>query len=141
MARTNRSNTALMVKDNAQHIWLAGLGALATAGEEGNRVFEDLVEKGAKLEKTGRARLEKVLTKAQGRARSLRGEAEGAIGRVSAPIDAGVSTALNKLGIPTRKEILALTRRVEELTRTVQGAKKQPAKRRSAKKTARKAAK
>lgn len=141
MARNNRSNTALMVKDNAQHIWLAGLGALATAGEEGNRVFEDLVEKGAKLEKTGRARLEKVLNKAQGRARSLRGEAEGAIGRVSAPIDAGVSTALNKLGIPTRKEILALTRRVEELTRTVQGAKKQPAKRRSAKKAARRTAK
>jgi len=141
MARNNRSNTALMVKDNAQHIWLAGLGALATAGEEGNRVFEDLVEKGAKLEKTGRARLEKVLNKAQGRARSLRGDAEGAIGRVSAPIDAGVSTALNKLGIPTRKEILALTRRVEELTRTVQGAKKQPAKRRSAKKAARRTVK
>jgi len=141
MARTNRSNTALMVKDNAQHIWLAGLGALATAGEEGNRVFEDLVEKGAKLEKTGRARLEKVLSKAQGRARSLRGEAEGAIGRVSAPIDAGVSTALNRLGIPTRKEILALTRRVEELTRTVQGTKKQPAKRRSAKKATRRTAK
>jgi poly(hydroxyalkanoate) granule-associated protein len=141
MARNNRSNTALMVKDNAQHIWLAGLGALATAGEEGNRVFEDLVEKGAKLEKTGRARLEKVLSKAQGRARSLRGDAEGAIGRVSAPIDAGVSTALNKLGIPTRKEILALTRRVEELTRTVQGAKKQPAKRRAAKKATRRTAK
>jgi poly(hydroxyalkanoate) granule-associated protein len=130
-----------MVKDNAQHIWLAGLGALATAGEEGNRVFEDLVEKGAKLEKTGRARLEKVLSKAQGRARSLRGDAENAMGRVSAPIDAGVSTALNKLGIPTRKEILALTRRVEELTRTVQGAKKKPAKRRAAKKATRRTAK
>lgn len=136
MARNTRSITALTVKDNAQHIWLAGLGALATAGEEGNRVFEELVEKGARLEKTGRARLEKVLSKAQGRARTLRGDAQGALGRVSAPIDAGVSTALNKLGIPTRKEILALTRRVEELTRTVQTAKRRPAKkatRRSAK--------
>ena len=28
MARTTRSTTALTVKDNAQHIWLAGLGAL-----------------------------------------------------------------------------------------------------------------
>lgn len=127
MARTTRSTTALTVKDNAQHIWLAGLGALATAGEEGSRVFEDLVEKGAKLEKTGRARLEKVLHRAEGRARALRGEAEGAIGRLSAPIDHGVSTALNKLGVPTRKEILALTRRVEELTRTVQATKKRPA--------------
>jgi poly(hydroxyalkanoate) granule-associated protein len=136
MARTTRSTTALTVKDNAQHIWLAGLGALATASEEGGKVFEDLVEKGAKLEKTGRARLEKVLHKAQGRARTLRGEAEGAFGRVSAPIDHGVATALNKLGIPTRKEILALTRRVEELTRTVQTAKRRPAK-----KAARRAAK
>jgi len=127
MARTIRTTTALTVKDNAQHIWLAGLGALATAGEEGSRVFEELVVKGAKLEKTGRARLEKVLTRAQGRARTLRGEAEGAIGRISAPIDHGVSTALNKLGVPTRKEILALTRRVEELTRTVQNGKKRPA--------------
>lgn len=141
MARTNRSNTALTVKDNAQHIWLAGLGALATAGEEGNRVFEELVEKGTRLEQTGRARLEKVLTKAQGRARTLRGEAEGALGRVSAPIDAGVATALNKLGIPTRKEILALTRRVEELTRTVQAGKKAPARKRAAKKATRRAAK
>lgn len=127
MARTTRSSTALTVKDNAQHIWLAGLGALATAGEEGSRVFEELVEKGTKLEKTGRARLEKVLHRAEGRVRTLRGEAEGALSRIQAPIDNGVSTALNKLGVPTRKEILALTRRVEELTRTVQSAKKRPA--------------
>ena len=59
--------------------------------------------------------------------RTLRAEAEGAVSRFSAPIDNGVSSALNKLGVPTRKEILALTRRVEELTRTVQSAKKRPA--------------
>jgi len=127
MPRTTRTTTALTVRDNAQHIWLAGLGALATAGEEGSKVFDELVIKGAKLEKTGRARLEKVLAKAQGRARVLRGEAEGAVGRFRAPIDAGVSTALNKLGVPTRKEILTLTRRVEELTRTVEGTKKRAA--------------
>jgi poly(hydroxyalkanoate) granule-associated protein len=136
MARTTRTSTALTVKDNAQHIWLAGLGALATAGEEGSRVFEELVEKGAKLEKTGRARLEKVLHRAEGKVRTLRGEAEGAMHRFQAPIDSGVSTALNKLGVPTRKEILALTRRVEELTRTVQNGKKRPVR-----KTTRRAAK
>ena len=58
------------------------------------------------------------------------------MGKFRAPIDAGVSTALNKLGVPTRKEILTLTRRVEELTRTVEGAKK-----RAARKTTRRAAK
>ena len=32
------------VKDSAQQIWLAGLGAFAKAQEEGNKVFEALVE-------------------------------------------------------------------------------------------------
>jgi polyhydroxyalkanoate synthesis regulator phasin len=105
MARTTRSTTALTVKDNAQHIWLAGLGALATAGEEGSRVFEELVEKGAKLEKTGRARLEKVLHKAQGRARTLRGEAEGAFGGC---LPRSIrSRRPQQAGIPTRKETRA----------------------------------
>jgi poly(hydroxyalkanoate) granule-associated protein len=119
MARTTRKVPVLSVRENAQHIWLAGLGALATAGEEGGRLFEQLVKKGSHIEKMNKARLSQVLEKAQGRARALRGDAETAVERLAAPIDRGVSTALNKLGVPTRKEIMALTRRVEELTRTV----------------------
>jgi poly(hydroxyalkanoate) granule-associated protein len=121
MARTTRKAPALTeMRENAQHIWLAGLGALATAGEEGGRLFEQLVKKGSHIEKMNKARLSQVLAKAQGRARALRGDAETAVERLAAPIDRGVSTALNKLGVPTRKEIMALTRRVEELTRTVE---------------------
>jgi poly(hydroxyalkanoate) granule-associated protein len=120
MARTTRKVPVLSVRENAQHIWLAGLGALATAGEEGGRLFEQLVKKGSHIEKMNKARLSQVLEKAQGRARALRGDAETAVERLAAPIDRGVSTALNKLGVPTRKEIMALTRRVEELTRTVE---------------------
>jgi poly(hydroxyalkanoate) granule-associated protein len=124
MARTTRSTTALTVRDNAQHIWLAGLGALATASEEGGKVFEDLVEKGAKLEKTGRARLEKVLHKAQGRARTLRGEQAPSAASRPRSITV-VATALNKLGI--RRAGNPEARRSEELTRTVQTGKKRPA--------------
>ncbi|HET9293634.1 MAG TPA: phasin family protein [Gemmatimonadales bacterium] len=120
MPRTTRKTPVLTVRENAQHIWLAGLGALATAGEEGGRLFEQLVKKGSHIEKMNKARLANVLEKAQGRARALRGDAETAVERLAAPIDRGVSTALNKLGVPTRKEIMALTRRVEELTRTVE---------------------
>jgi poly(hydroxyalkanoate) granule-associated protein len=120
MARTTRKAPVLSARENAQHIWLAGLGALATAGEEGGRLFDQLVKKGSHIEKMNKARLSQVLEKAQGRARALRGDAETAVERLAAPIDRGVSTALNKLGVPTRKEIMALTRRVEELTRTVE---------------------
>ena len=75
-------------------------------------MFDDLVKKGKHLEQAGRSRLEQVL----GRVREARTDARQAIGRVVAPIDEAASGALHKVGVPTRKEIQALTRRVEELT-------------------------
>ena len=40
------------MKDSAQHIWLAGLGAFAKAQEEGTKVFENLVKEGSHLQQT-----------------------------------------------------------------------------------------
>ena len=127
------------VKESAHEIWLAGLGAFATAGEEGNRMFDDLVKKGKHLEQAGRSRLEQVL----GRVREARTDARQAIGRVVAPIDEAASGALHKVGVPTRKEIQALTRRVEELTRAVEAkaGNKTPARKRATKKAARRTTK
>lgn len=39
------------VRESAQKIWLAGLGALALAEEEGARLFDTLVERGRELER------------------------------------------------------------------------------------------
>src|SRR5258705_13392732 len=41
---------ASMVRDSAQQIWLAGLGAFSKAQEEGAKVFEALVKEGKGLE-------------------------------------------------------------------------------------------
>jgi Poly(hydroxyalcanoate) granule associated protein (phasin) len=38
------------LKDSARHVWLAGIGALATAKDQGGRLFESLVEHGRKVE-------------------------------------------------------------------------------------------
>ena len=38
------------MKDSAQHIWLAGLGAFAKAQEEGSKVFDNLVKEGSQLQ-------------------------------------------------------------------------------------------
>ena len=45
------SQLASTVKDSAQQIWLAGLGAFAKAQEEGGKVFEALVKEGMGLQK------------------------------------------------------------------------------------------
>lgn len=104
-----------VIRRSAQQIWLAGLGAFALAGEEGGKLFSSLVKKGATIEKHNKVRLEKVLTRV-GRARN---DAGRALGRIGNPLDSGMSAALHQLGVPTRKEIVTLTKRVEELTRAV----------------------
>jgi len=45
------SALASSVKESAQQIWLAGMGAFAKAQAEGKQVFEALVKEGASLQK------------------------------------------------------------------------------------------
>ena len=45
------SQLAQSVKESAQQIWLAGMGAFAKAQEEGGKVFEALVKEGVGLQK------------------------------------------------------------------------------------------
>lgn len=116
MAKKIKKMVALpMVKESAHEIWLAGLGAFALAGEEGGRLFKSLVKKGEGLEKMNKARIGKIADRVDG----LRGEAKHAVAKVTTPIEAGMTSAMHRLGVPTRKEIANLTKRVEELTRVV----------------------
>lgn len=104
-----------MLKESAQEIWLAGLGAFAMAGEEGSKLFKQLVKRGEGMEKVNKARIQKLTARAE----SLRGDARSAVSRIAAPIENGMTGAMHKLGVPTRSEIQTLTRKVEELTRVV----------------------
>jgi poly(hydroxyalkanoate) granule-associated protein len=120
MTRKTTNGKKMAVKETAQEIYLAGLGAVAVAGEEGSKLFVDLVKKGRALEKTGRAKVEDAVDQAMARARGIRAEAQGAVAKVASPLDEGMTNAMHKLGVPTRREIQTLTRRVEELTRVVE---------------------
>jgi Poly(hydroxyalcanoate) granule associated protein (phasin) len=54
------------------------------------------------------------------RAHKVQGGARQALTRLKTPIEKGMDSAINRLGVPSRREIQLLTRRVEELTRVVQ---------------------
>ncbi len=88
-----------MILDNAQQIWLAGLGAFAMAGEEGKDLFAHLVKRGADVQKSGKARVEHLMKAAERRATGLRDDAEAALGRVRLPLDKGMTKAMHRLGI------------------------------------------
>lgn len=123
------------VKDSAQQIWLAGLGAFAKAQEEGNKVFEALVKEGEAIQKktrkladekfsvvrkTADEKLADVRKVADAKMAAVSGKAAGTWDRLEQVFEDRVARALSSLGVPTKKEIDKLSKRVAELTATVQ---------------------
>lgn len=111
------------VMESAQQIWLAGLGAFAKAQGEGGKMFETLIREGSSLEQKTR----KIATGTVG---EVRGAVESGVNQVrertqetwdklEQVFENRVSRALGKLGVPGRKELEELTRRVEELGREI----------------------
>ena len=105
-------------------IWLAGLGALARAQREGPKLFESLVEEGGSVQEHQRAtaqRLVKGLRKTvDARAAEVRSKAGETLDNLEAMFQSRVQKALQQLGMPTSHEITALSRKVNELNRSVQ---------------------
>jgi poly(hydroxyalkanoate) granule-associated protein len=114
------------IKDSAYSIWLAGLGAFSLAGEEGSKLFQQLVEKGTELEQSNKDRITQLGEKMEG----LKDDAKAAVQKLATPIEntinSTIHSAIQKLGVPTRDEIVTLTKRVEELTKAVAAAKAKP---------------
>ena len=108
------------LRESAHKIWLAGLGALAVAGEEGKTLFHTLVERGTEFEARGSKQLDKVM----GKVADAKSNVGMMLEQVSAGFDDQVAKALHRLGVPSRNEIATLTKRVEELTKSIEKAKK-----------------
>lgn len=108
------------LRESAHKIWLAGMGALAVAGEEGKTLFQTLVAKGEEIESRSKGQVDKV----KGKLQDAKAGVGVMLGRLQEGVDEQVSAALAKLGVPTRKEIAALTKRLEELSKAIEKMKK-----------------
>ena len=108
------------LRESAEKVWLAGLGALATAEEEGSKAFKSLVTKGERYQKALKEPVDRATRRMSGTVRDVRGRAAGTIRKVEDLFDHQVTSALHRLGVPTRGEVADLTRRVEALTRKLQ---------------------
>lgn len=93
-------------------IWLAGLGAFARAEEEGNGLFDALVEAGREVERRAKEKTPRV-EEIKERVRHHTGET---MERMEKAFDDRLTKALSRLGIPNKREVEALRRRVQELT-------------------------
>ena len=94
-------------------IWLAGLGAFARAEEEGSRFFENLVDAGKEVESRTKDKSESRVEEIKERVRSRTGET---VEKMEKAFDDRLHKALSRLGIPNKREVEALQKRVQELT-------------------------
>jgi poly(hydroxyalkanoate) granule-associated protein len=130
MTKKSKTDVQNEVVQSAQKIWLAGIGALATAEEEGSKLFNSLVKKGETYEARSKQRVDEV----KARVEEVVGKAEGSFDKLGDALDEKVAEAINRLGVPSRNEIAKLTRSVEELTVKVDQLKETPPKKAPAKK-------
>ena len=106
---TRRDGPVETLQGSVEQVWLAGLGALALTEEEGTKFFHSLVKKGEVVEKKSKARLEEVVDVAKKVPAT-------AISTIERRTDETFKQVMQRLGIPTRKDIDLLTRRIEKLT-------------------------
>ena len=130
-ADKKKSNAQLSstVKESAQQIWLAGLGAFSKAQEEGGKVFESLVKEGLTIQRKTQAVAEEKITEATSRvttmASDIGSKAQGQWDKLENIFEDRVAKALAKLGVPSARDLEALSARVDALAK---GSKAAPAK-------------
>jgi poly(hydroxyalkanoate) granule-associated protein len=101
------------VKESTQQIWLAGLGAYTRAQEEGNKLFDALVKEGESIRsKTRKA--------ADAKVAAVAATASGTWDRLEQMLEDRLTRAIATLGVPTKRDIDNLAKRVAELTAVVQ---------------------
>ena len=118
------------IKDSAQQIWLAGLGAFSKAQEEGGRVFDALVQEGVTLQRKTQSVAEEKLgaVSSQVSARiaevghkveAVSAKATGQWDRLETIFEERVAKALAHLGMPQASEVRELTAKVDQLSAQV----------------------
>jgi len=111
------------VRESAQQIWLAGLGAFAKAQAEGGKVFEALVQDGATLQRrtqelAGRA-IADVSARASQAAEDAGAKASRQMDKLEGIFEQRVATAMGRLGVPSAMALEALAARVDALAEEV----------------------
>ena len=117
------SQLANSVKDSAQQIWLAGMGAFSQAREEGTKVFEALVKEGMNLQKKTQGIAEEKISEVTGKMSAMAGTVSAKAGqnwdKLETIFEARTAKAMNSLGVPTAKDVDALAKRVDALAAAV----------------------
>lgn len=124
LSKLTQAQLSGSVKDSAQQIWQAGLGAFTRAQAEGSKAFESLVKEGVSIQRKTSAAAEEKISEATSKmshmATDITSKASGQWDKLENIFEERVAKALNKLGVPSAKDVNALIARIDELNKAVQ---------------------
>ena len=100
----------------SHNVWLAGLGALASAQAEGNKAYEALIKQGMEMQNKSQALAKERM---EAMANQAAAGAASPWNRLGGIFEDRVAQALAGLGMPKAEELAALTARVEALERAL----------------------
>lgn len=103
--------------DTARKVLLASIGAVALAQEEVEDFVNRLVERGELAEKDGRKLINDVMERRKEKAKEARQEAKG-------EVDERIEKMLERMNVPTKSDIDALSQKVSRLSKKVDELKK-----------------
>jgi poly(hydroxyalkanoate) granule-associated protein len=115
-SKKSDADFAAEVRESANQIWLAGLGAFSKAQEEGAKLFKILVKEGEDVQARAKKAAASALKDARGKATGAIDQATGTWGKMESVFEDRVARVLHSLNVPTKKDIDVLTKRVSELT-------------------------
>jgi poly(hydroxyalkanoate) granule-associated protein len=98
------------IRESANQIWLAGLGAFSKAQQEGTKMFETLVEEGEKVQERTKVAVDERLGEMRGAWDKL------SLNKLEKVFEDRVGRALHALNVPTHMDIDVLSKQVHELT-------------------------
>ena len=114
---------AMTVKDSAQQIWLAGLGALSRTQQEGGKFFDALVEEGVRIQEKTHAYTQEQVKQARDQAtpwmESARKRTNEAMGKLEEVFDERFARAMKRMQMPSHADIDKLSDRIDALAREV----------------------
>ena len=103
----------------AQQVWLAGLGAMAKAQEQGSKAMEALLSDGLAFQRKSQAEAQQRLHEATERLSHLASDfgqnASGRVDKLEHLFEDRVAKALHRLGMPSLLDIQMLSERVAQL--------------------------
>ena len=106
------------MKESAQQIWLAGMGAFAKAQQEGSKVFESLVKDGSKFQEAtqqAQAKVTEAAHKMSAMATDMGQRASGQMDKLEGIFEERVAKALQSMGLPSAQALSELEARVAAL--------------------------